>query len=175
VAVLAAADVSEDFHAQYRAKGKSYSYTGSGTTPADRLWIAYRVCHVPVKLDIEKIRQAMPLLVGRRDFSAFVGRQAAVTRNPVRTLSDVTLDADGPRLTFRFQGDGFLYHMIRILTGTLVAIGQNKLTGQDLPAIIAAGDRARSGKTMPPQGLCLERVYYDPPLFDDFFFQIHSK
>ena len=65
--------------------------------------------------------------------------------------------------------------MIRILTGTLVAIGQNKLTGQDLPAIIAAGDRTRSGKTMPPQGLCLERVYYDPPLFDDFFFQIHSK
>lgn len=173
VAVLAAADVSEDFHAQYHAKGKSYSYRiwNHASRPAiDR----YRVCHIPVKLDIEKIRQAIPLLVGRRDFSAFADG-GSCHRNPVRTLSDVTLDADGPRLTFKFQGDGFLYHMIRILTGTLVAIGQNKLSGQDLPVIIAAGDRARSGKTMPPQGLCLERVYYDPPLFDDFFFQIYSN
>ena len=173
LSVLAACDVHDDFHAQYHALGKIYTYRiwNHASRPAiDRL----RLCHVPGPLDLDTMYSALPYLVGRRDFSAFMDTGSR-ERNPVRTLFSLKLDIDGPRLTLRFHGDGFLYHMIRVMTGTLLAVAQGKISISDLPDLIADGDRKKLGKTMPPQGLCLERVLYDPPLFDDFFQQTASK
>lgn len=172
LAVLSACDVPDDFHAQYHALGKIYTYQIWNHTarPAiDRL----RACHVPGCLDLDRMRQAIPALTGRRDFKAFTD-VGSIDRDPVRTLSSLSLAVDGPRLTFRFHGDGFLYHMVRILAGTLVAVGQRKIDPDDLPSIRDGGDRRRAGKTMPPQGLCLERVIYNPPLFDDYYIQTES-
>jgi tRNA pseudouridine38-40 synthase len=173
VSVLAACEVDQDFHAQYHAIGKIYSYTiwNHASRPAiDRL----RICHIPGPLDLAALRQAMPCLVGRHDFSSFMDT-GSCDRSPVRTLLDLTLTVQGPRLVFRFQGDGFLYHMVRILTGTLVAVAQGKISPDELPALLEGRDRTRTGKTMPPQGLCLERVLYDPPLFADFFRQTSTE
>lgn len=167
VAVLATCDVADDFHAQYHARGKIYTYQiwNHVSRPViDRL----RCSHVPGPLDLEALTKAIPCLIGKRDFTAFMDT-GSCDRNPVRTLYDLKLTTNGPLLTLSFHGDGFLYHMIRIMTGTLIAVAQGKIRIGELPGLIAAADRRRMGKTMPPQGLCLERVFYDPPLFDDYF------
>lgn len=170
VAVLAACEVESDFHARYHALSKIYTYRiwNHPCRPAiDRL----RVAHVPCPLDHDLMLKAMPLLVGQHNFQAFCDTGSCV-RNPVRTLQNLQLDVRGPLLTITVQGDGFLYHMVRILAGTLVAVAQGKIELDALPAIIAAGDRTLNGKTMPAQGLCLERVFYEPSLFDDYFSQM---
>lgn len=167
LSVLAACEVAEDFHAQYHARGKIYTYRIWNHTnrPAiDR----HRLCHVPGPLDFAALSAAIPCLVGRRDFSSFMDT-GSCDRDPVRTLYSLDTIIEGPCLTLRFHGDGFLYHMIRIMTGTLLAVAQGKISVDSLPKLIEAGDRRAMGKTMPPQGLCLERVLYDPPLFDDYF------
>jgi len=167
VAVLSACEVTDDFHAQYHALGKIYTYQiwNHASRPAiDRL----RCSHVPGPLDLDVLSIAIPCLTGKKDFSAFMDT-GSFDRNPVRTLFDLKLTSNGPSLILSFHGDGFLYHMIRIMTGTLIAVAQRKISLDDLPGLIAAGDRRRMGKTMPPQGLCLERVFYDPPLFDEYF------
>lgn len=167
ISVLSACDTDADFHAQYHAQGKIYTYQiwNHAIRPAiDR----FRCSHVPGPLDLDALAVAIPCLVGKHDFSAFTDT-GSCERNPVRTLFSLKLNVAGPRISLQFHGDGFLYHMIRILAGTLLAVAQGKINGEDLPDLIVAGDRKRVGKTMPPQGLCLERVIYDPPLFDDYY------
>ncbi len=169
LAVRAACEVAADFHAQYHAKGKIYSY---------RIWRGrirpaisrQQLCHLPGPLDLDLIRQAMPYLLGRHDFQSLMDA-GSCDRNPVRTIHSLSLEAQGPQIALKVQGDGFLYHMVRIIVGTLVAVGQGKISPDDMPAIIQGKDRKKAGKTMPPQGLCLEQVLYDPPLFDEYFKQ----
>jgi len=78
----------------------------------------------------------------------------------VRTLSAISLDRDGADLSLTFRGDGFLYHMVRILTGTLLEVGLGKRPPEDIPAILAAKDRSAAGFTAPAQGLVLVEVLY---------------
>ncbi len=167
VAVRAACAVAPDFHAQYHAIGKIYSYRiwNSASRPA---YGRQQVCHVPGRLDPELMRRAAPALIGRHDFQAFMD-VGSCDRNPIRTLQSLTIQTDGPLIVLRVQGDGFLYHMVRIIAGTLLLAAQGKLAPEDLPAILRRGDRTQAGKTMPPQGLCLEQVLYDPPLFAEYF------
>jgi len=170
VSVLAACEVESDFHARYHALHKIYTYRiwNHPCRPAiDRL----RVAHVPGRLDHDLMLKAIPYLVGQHNFQAFCDTGSCV-RNPVRTLQNLKLDIQGPLLIIMVQGDGFLYHMVRILAGTLVAAAQGKIELEALPALLSAGDRTQNGKTMPAQGLCLERVFYDPPLFDDYYNQM---
>ncbi|MDW7655698.1 MAG: tRNA pseudouridine(38-40) synthase TruA [Bacillota bacterium] len=163
ICVHAAAEVPDDFNARYAARGKVYSYQiwNHPVRPAiDRR----RVCHVPGQLDLTAMAGALSHLVGCRDYQAFcdAGSAARTTR---RTVERVRLTAWGPEIRLYFQGDGFLYHMVRIMAGTLLAVGQGKLTAERIDAIIQSGDRRLAGKTMPPQGLCLEHVFYQPELF----------
>ncbi len=173
VSVLSAVDVSEDFHAQYHAQAKIYSYQiwNHPIRPAiDRL----RVSHVPGPLDLDQIKLAIPHLIGRHDFSALMDT-GSCDRDPTRTLKDIQIQVDGPLIILQYCGDGFLYHMVRILTGTLIAVGQGKIAIGDLPGLIRRGDRRLMGKTMPPQGLYLERVIYEPPLFESWFEEQSTK
>jgi tRNA pseudouridine38-40 synthase len=129
---------------------------------------------VPVPLDLGLLRQAMPCLIGRHDFRAFRDT-GSCDRHSVRTLQRLSLSVNGPLITLQVQGDGFLYHMVRILAGTLLGVAQGKIRPEALPDILAGGDRKLAGKTLPAQGLCLERVLYDPPLFDDYFSQMAEE
>jgi tRNA pseudouridine38-40 synthase len=165
LAVRAACEVAGDFHAQYSARAKIYTYRfcPQRTRPAlDR----HQACHVTGSFDLAAMRAALPALLGQHDFSAFVDT-GSCERNPVRTIHDLSLALEGPLVILTVQGDGFLYHMVRILAGTLLAVGQHKLQPGDVPGILAGRDRKKAGKTMPPQGLCLERVLYDRLLFED--------
>ncbi|NLW10966.1 MAG: tRNA pseudouridine(38-40) synthase TruA [Clostridiaceae bacterium] len=165
ISIRAAAEVDPKFNSRVSPTGKRYCY---------RYWLGsvrpalmrHLTAHVPGPLDIERMRAALPALTGKHDFTCMMD-QGSVRRNTVRTIHDLSLKQEGKLLTLTVDGDGFLYHMIRILAGTLLYIGQGKLNDSDLPAAFAAGDRKLTGMTMPAQGLCLEWVYYDPPIFDE--------
>lgn len=163
VSVREAVITTKAFHARRHACGKIYSYQifNDRIRPAiNRQYLT----HVPGKFDLDAMMQAVPYLIGRHDFRAFcdTGSSAVTT---VRTIKKIRLLTKGPYIRFYFQGDGFLYHMVRIMVGTLLAVAQNKLEAATVEQIIQTKDRRLAGKTMPPEGLCLEHVIYEPALF----------
>ena len=163
VSVLAACEVPDGFNARFAARGKVYTY---------RIWNAasrpamerHRACHVPGSLDLDTMAQAMRLLTGRWDFRAFRDSGAS-SKTTIRTLTRIALCVQDPLITLTFEGDGFLYHMVRILAGTLLAVAQGRLQPEQVAGLLESGDRKQAGMTMPPEGLCLEKVIYEPDLF----------
>ena len=105
------------------------------------------------------MRRAADRLVGRRDFRAFCSLKK-FKQSTVRTLESINIEDLGPELRLTFSGDGFLYHMVRILVGTLLAVGRGELEPEDMEAILSSGDRTKAGETVPACGLCLEEVRY---------------
>lgn len=151
----------ERFHSRYQAVGKTYCY---------RIWTGERklvfarrfVWQLPGRLDAEAMRRAAALVIGTKDFASFCGN-TRMRKSTVRTVDRLEItEADG-LMTIRIHGDGFLQNMVRILTGTLVEIGQGKRPWNEMGQIMEARGRAAAGVTAPPQGLCLESVEYDPP------------
>lgn len=151
-------EVDETFHAQFSAKGKVYKYhIYNNQVPSvfDRLY-SY---HVPQELDIAKMLEAAAFIVGRHDFTAF--RAAASTaRTSVRTIHRLEIVHIPPHIYLTVEGDGFLYNMVRIITGTLIYVGKGKLTPKDVQNFVESGNREEAGPTVPPQGLCLMEVKY---------------
>jgi tRNA pseudouridine38-40 synthase len=165
VAVRAASEVPPDFHAQYSARAKIYTYR-YWPHPCRPALDRQRTCHVPGPFDLEAMQRALPCLAGSHDFTAFMDT-GSCERRPVRNIQAISLSADGREVVLTVRGDGFLYHMVRIMAGTLLSVAQGKLQPEDVPGILAGRDRRLAGKTMPPQGLCLEKVIYDPPVFPE--------
>lgn len=160
IVVLKAAPAAPSFHACFSAKRKVYSYT-LDRAPYPQVMRRRFTYHLPGAFNGAAVKKAVPLLEGTHDFQAF---QAAgsPTRNTVRILYRVDLkELPGEKLLrFTFEGNGFLYRMVRLLVGSLLRVGREKLE----PAAIAAaleGDCPEAvGPTAPPQGLCLEKVIY---------------
>jgi tRNA pseudouridine38-40 synthase len=102
-----------------------------------------------------------PFFLGKHDFYAL--HRAAPDNNgsTVREISNCTIEQEGPLLTLIVTGGGFLYNMVRIIAGTVLYVGLGKVTPEDIHDIIASKDRARAGKTMPPEGLTLVEVGYE--------------
>ncbi len=163
VAVHAAADVGSGFHARYGTVAKTYRYlVYQSRTPSALL--AGRAAFLPTPLDLGAMQAAAPRLLGEHDFSAF--RDASKEEvSPIRRLDRLDVQQDGRLIAIEVCGSGFLYHMVRILAGTLVAVGQGKIDPDCLPDILASRNRLRSGKTMPACGLYLTQVDYDPDPF----------
>lgn len=158
IAVIAAETAPERFHARLNAVGKIYRYTlRVGSVPdVFRRKYAYRM---EAALDIDAMRRASDALAGRHDFRAFCSNKR-YKKSTVRTLHSIQIDADGADVTITFHGDGFLYNMVRILTGTLLEVGLGERSAEEMPEILASLDRTRAGKTAPAQGLCLVKVEY---------------
>ena len=161
VAVLTLERAPERFHARLSAVGKRYRYQlalGKCKPVFDRKY-RYRV---EEPLDFAAMERAARALEGTHDFRSFCANRR-MKKSTVRTLFHIGLQADEPagRADLIFEGDGFLYHMVRILTGTLLEVGLGRRAPEDMAAVLAAEDRARAGFTAPPQGLFLERVWYD--------------
>jgi tRNA pseudouridine38-40 synthase len=160
VRVLDVAVMPPAFHARFSATGKTYEYriwNGPTVPPTLRLY----AWHVPQRLDVGTMERAAVALVGRHDFAAFQGA-GSPTHTSLRrvTAAGWRRAADGT-LVFEISGDGFLRHMVRSLAGTLVEIGQGRRDPDDLARLLASRDRARAGRTAPPQGLFLVKVEYD--------------
>lgn len=146
------------FHARLSCVGKTYVYRiWRSETPNvfERNYLYF----YREPLDLDRMRRAADRLVGRRDFRAFCSLKK-FKKSTVRTLENITIEDLGPELRLTFSGDGFLYHMVRILVGTLLAVGRGELEPEDMEAILSSGDRTKAGETVPACGLCLEEVRY---------------
>lgn len=163
ISVLDARVVPADFHARFDARGKCYSYhIWNAPRPSA---IRARFClHEPRPLDTEAMDRAAAALVGRHDFTAFMAA-GSTAKTTVRELYSARVFRAGDAVTVVVEGGGFLYNMMRIISGTLLYIGLGKLPADALPDIIASRRRTAAGKTLPARGLFLERVWYERPLF----------
>ncbi|HWI55376.1 MAG TPA: tRNA pseudouridine(38-40) synthase TruA, partial [Desulfobacteria bacterium] len=124
IVVVAAEEADESFHAQFMAKRKVYSYhIYNSRIPSafDRLY-SY---HVPQKLDMVRMKEAASYIVGEHDFSAFKSARAK-TKTSVRTIYRFDIDYNPPHIYLTIEGNGFLYNMVRIITGTLLYVGKGK-------------------------------------------------
>ncbi|MBO8129579.1 MAG: tRNA pseudouridine(38-40) synthase TruA [Peptococcaceae bacterium] len=158
IAAVAAEEVDQSFHARYSAVAKTYSYTIYHAPVPSPFWRLYSL-YVPHHLSIDAMRRAARCLVGEHDFSSFqnTGRPVA---SATRTLFRADVEEDPPLVRLVFKGNGFLYQMVRIMTGTLLEIGRGKLLPEEMETIIKARDRRAAGPTAPAHGLCLEKVEY---------------
>ena len=158
IAVVAAERAEDRFHARLNAVGKEYRYElRLGPVPdVFRRKYQYRL---EGELDTAAMERAAACLVGRHDFRSFCANRR-YKKSTVRTVTAIELERCGAGLALTFRGDGFLHHMVRILTGTLIEVGQGKRAPEDMAAILAAQDRAAAGFTAPAQGLTLVRVDY---------------
>ena len=157
IAVTACEQAPERFHARLNAKGKTYRY---------RIWNSPEPCVFqrrfvwadPEWLDLEAMKAAGALLVGEHDFSAFCGNPK-MKKSTVRELTTLTVTREGEEIGLGFTGNGFLYNMVRILTGTLVEVGRQQRSPESVTELFGA-KRAQAGFLAPAQGLCLEEVVY---------------
>jgi tRNA pseudouridine38-40 synthase len=158
IAVLEVADVPSSFNARFSARGKIYRYQ-VWNHPVRSPRFARYAWHVYDALDIHAMREAAAVLVGEHDFRAF--RSADCDRkNTVRIIRRLDVRREGAMVSFEVEGTAFLRNMVRILAGTLVAVGRGKMVAADVAAALASGDRTQAGITAPPWGLTLAKVIY---------------
>jgi len=159
IAVTGCKDIPQDFHARYSCTGKEYVYKILNSRVRDPFLpdLIYRCGH---PLDAELLQAQAQDFVGTHDFSAFCSASGSV-ENRVRTIHSFSVERLGEQVHLTVRGDGFLYHMVRIMVGTLVYIAGGKLELGCLPDVLGSRERGRAGKTMPACGLYLSRVFYD--------------
>lgn len=146
------------FHARLNCTGKTYLY---------RVWNSDAPCVFqrryvyvyPQALDLSAMEQAAALLCGTHDFQAFCGRR--MKKSTVRTVRSIDIARVGEEVRLRFSGDGFLYHMVRVMTGTLLEVGDGRRSPESIPDVLASRDRVQAGFLAPARGLILEDVTYE--------------
>jgi len=148
-----------DFHARYHAKKKTYIYKILNRQAPDIFRRAF-VWHVPVPLDVDRMVVCLRRLEGTHDFSSFRSSGSG-NQNPIRTLFSAEIhETSGGELSFVFEGNGFLRHMVRNMVGTVIQVGLNKMDIDAFDRILLAKDRRKAGVKAPARGLFLVRVTY---------------
>lgn len=158
IGILTADEVSERFHSRLNAKQKTYQYRIAipGTVNVFERKYLWKY---PETLDIEKMNEAAAFCLGTHDFMGFSSVKKT-KKSTVRTISSIVVE-EGPReIRISFTGDGFLYNMVRILTGTLAEIGSGARDPESILPVFQSKDRKDAGITAPPQGLFLMNVEY---------------
>ena len=160
IRIFEASDAARDFHARFSAVGKTYIYrivTGS----VYNVFLKNYSWFYPGTLNIDEMRKAAVYFVGKHDFKAFMAA-GSPRKTTVRTVTELELFKKGENeIEIEISADGFLYNMVRIIAGTLLYVGCGKLKEDEIPCIIASGDRTRAGVTAPPEGLALREVHYE--------------
>ena len=159
IRVLSASRVQKEFHARFDATGKQYRYCIWNHAAMNPL-IRGTAWHVPRALDLEKLRGAAALFVGRHDFRAFTANPGYARTSTVRTLTRCDIKRSGRLLTVIIEGDGFLYKMCRGIVGTLVQAGLSRFPLEEIKTMIEKKDRRLAGMTAPAHGLVLWKVFY---------------
>ena len=149
----------EGFNARFETVTKAYEYK-IVNAPFQNPLMRNFAWHYPIKLDIDKMRNAAKIIQGKHDFASFCAA-GSIVKSTVRNLTELTVTKDGDIITVRAAADGFLYNMVRIIVGTLVYVGCGKLSEDDIAELIKKKDRRLSGITAPPQGLALVEVNYE--------------
>lgn len=160
IGVISIQEVPERFHSRLNARGKTYRY---------RIWNSKLPCvferryvyEMPEQLDLDAMQAAASLFVGRHDFKAFTSNKKS-RKSTVRTIDGIWLERAGNEIIITYSGDGFLYHMVRILTGTLIEVGLRQRTPRSMTTLLGENaTRDMSGALVPAKGLCLVEVRYE--------------
>lgn len=159
VVVLDVKEVESDFHARYNAKGKRYIYRVLNRSERDPFYVG-RALHYRYNLDVELLDKASKDYIGTHDFTSFCTLDKREKGDFTRTIYDFSVRRIGDIVEFTVEGNGFLYNMVRIMVGTLLAINEGKIAPDSIPDIIRAESRDTAGPTAPPQGLYLNEVFY---------------
>lgn len=159
IVIKSAEEVEERFHSRYNCIGKTYKYIINNDEFPSAL-NRYREFHVSQKLDIESMEKALKYFEGTHDFKGFKSSGGNLKKTTVRTLTKCELKKENTRIIIELSGDGFLYNMVRIISGTILDVGLGKIKVEDIPNIIESGDRKLAGRTLPPHGLYLVEVKY---------------
>lgn len=159
IGVISIQEMPQRFHSRLNAVGKTYRY---------RIWNSALPCvferryvyELPDRLDIDAMKEAAAFLVGRHDFKAFTSNKRS-KKSTVRTIEAITIEKSGNEIVITYRGDGFLYHMARILTGTLIEVGLGQREASQMERLIASGTRDMAGMLVPAKGLALMEVRYE--------------
>ncbi|MDD4568749.1 MAG: tRNA pseudouridine(38-40) synthase TruA [Tepidanaerobacteraceae bacterium] len=158
IVVRHAKKVPDDFHARFCAKRKLYTYTIYNAQFPSPLLRNYSY-FFSRPLDVKAMDRASNMLIGSHDFSAFMAAGSSV-KSTVRRIDKLQVIRNGDVIKMEIEANGFLYNMVRIIAGTLLKVGLDKIKVEDINSILESKDRTRAGKTLPPQGLCLINVFY---------------
>jgi tRNA pseudouridine38-40 synthase len=158
IAVREVRIASDQFHARYKAIGKTYRYTcyiGDSKPVFDRKYMAV----LDFKPDIEAMEKACGFLTGKHDYKSFCGN-SHMKKSTVRIVDSIVINVKKDTLTITFHGTGFLQNMVRIMVGTLLEVGRGRYAPEHVKEILEACDRTQAGPTAPACGLCLICVDY---------------
>ena len=158
IGILDATIVDERFHSRLQAVGKTYVYR-IWNSDVPNIFERPYLHAVPKQLDLALMGEAVNLLCGTHDFQSFCTTKPG-KKSTLRHISSIDIEQIGNELCLSFTGNGFLYHMVRILVGTLIEVGHGEISPSQIPIILAAKERSKAGPLAPAQGLCLQRVYY---------------
>lgn len=158
IAVVDIEEVDERFHARFNAVSKTYMYR-IHTSKIHKVFERKYMYTYTEPLDIDKMREAAKLMMGTHDFMAFCGNKK-MKKSTVRTVTDITIKEKQNEMHISYTGDGFLQNMIRIMTGTLIEVGNGTKQPEDITKILESKDRQNAGYTVPAEGLILQKVIY---------------
>lgn len=158
IAVLSVEEAAPRFHARLNAVRKTYLYQ-IWNDPVVNVFERRFLTQIAEPLDVETMKKAAEFLCGTHDYRAFCSLKR-FKKSTVRTLESIEIRRDGAKIQIFYTGDGFLYHMVRILTGTLVEAGLGLRSPEEMQKILEGKDRAAAGRLMPPEGLILLDVEY---------------
>ncbi len=159
IVIKKAEQVEEDFHARFACKKKTYVYKIDNSEYGSSIYRNLKY-HIPQKLDVEKMDRAAKYFEGEHDFKAFKASGTS-SKSSVRTIYKASVKQEEQNITITLTGNGFLYNMVRIISGTLVDVGLGKIKPEEIPIILEQKDRTKAGKTLPAHGLYLVSVEYD--------------
>ena len=160
IIIKSAEEVDERFHSRLNCKKKTYRYIINNSKYGTAIYRNLET-HIPMELDIKKMKEAIKYFEGEHDFKAFKASGTS-SKSSVRTIYKAeVIDAGNERIYIELTGNGFLYNMVRIISGTLVDVGLGKIEPKEIKEIIELGKRENAGKTLPPQGLYLVKVEYE--------------
>lgn len=158
IAVLEAKEAPPRFHSRLNAVSKTYLYRLE-TAEKKAVFERKYIYGLGKKLDISAMEKAAGYLTGTHDFKAFCSLKK-MKKSTVRTIESIGIRVEGTKVELRFTGNGFLYNMVRILTGTLIEAGLHTRSAESVRGALESGDRSMAGFTAPPEGLFLEKVTY---------------
>jgi tRNA pseudouridine38-40 synthase len=158
IRVLKATRAAGDFHARFSAKGKVYRYLVCNRPVLPPLELG-RVWHVPQALDLATLQRAAALFTGRHDFGAFSANRGEAFRETVRTIRKIDLSSRAGLIILTFEGDGFLYRMVRMMTAAMIRAAQHREDLESLRARLETG-APKWNHVAPAEGLYLVKVLY---------------
>ncbi len=159
IIIKSAEEVEERFHSRLNCKRKTYRYIINNSKYGTAIYRNLET-HIPMKLNIKKMQEAVKYFEGEHDFKAFKASGTS-SKSSVRTIYKAeVIQKENEKIYIELTGSGFLYNMVRIISGTLVDVGLGKIEPEEIENIIKSQKRENAGKTLPPQGLYLVKVEY---------------